>query len=145
MGRRRRVVGVNLNNRTFWGWCGHAFDPRETRGRPAKNTREGAGGGNLNNRTVLGRHRGVRGEGIKSQKCTSVPAYQQFSKIYTCARARVFYGNCWYAGTLVHPKHYSPKEKSITMHHAASYGFFFCIRNSHYLFPFALLWVWQSI
>ena len=28
----------NLNNRTFLGWCGHAFDPRETRGRPAKNT-----------------------------------------------------------------------------------------------------------
>ena len=65
MGREKKG---NLNNRTFLGWCGHAFDPRETRGRPAKNTREGAGGGNLNNRTVLGRHRGVRGEGIKSQK-----------------------------------------------------------------------------
>ena len=47
---------------------------------------------------VLGRHRGVRGEGIKSQKCASVPAYQQFSKIYTCARARVFMET---AGTLV--------------------------------------------
>ena len=54
------------------------------------------------NRTVLGRHRGVRGEGIKSQKCASVPAYQQFSKIYTCARACI-YGNCRHAGTLVHP------------------------------------------
>ena len=91
------VSGVNLNNRTFLGWCGHAFDPRETRGRPAKNTREGRRGANLNNRTVLGRHRGVRGEGIKSQKCASVPAYQQFSKIYTCARAGVFMET---AGTL---------------------------------------------
>ena len=75
-----------------------------TRGRPATDTRkthgevrEGAGGGNLNNRTVLGRHRGVRGEGIKSQKCASVPACQQFSKIYTCARAGVFMET---AGTL---------------------------------------------
>ena len=47
--------------------------------------------------TVLGRYRGVRGEGIKSDKCTSVPAYQQFSKIYTCARAGVFMET---AGTL---------------------------------------------
>ena len=43
-------------NSTFWGWCGHAFDPRETRERPAKNTREGAGGGNLNNRTIIKIH-----------------------------------------------------------------------------------------
>ena len=27
-------------NSTFWGWCGHAFDPRETRERPAKNPRK---------------------------------------------------------------------------------------------------------
>ena len=87
MGREKKG---NLNNRTFWGWCGHAFDPRETRGRPAKNTREGRRGTNLNNRTDLGRHRGVRGEGIKSQKCASVPACQQFSKIYMCVRARVY-------------------------------------------------------
>ena len=105
MGREKKG---NLNNRTFLGWCGHAFDPRETRGRPAKNTREGAGGGNLNNRTVLGRHRGVRGEGIKSQKCASVPACQQFSKIYMCVRACVFMETAdtlvrWYAGTPVHP------------------------------------------
>ena len=33
MGREKKG---NLNNRTFLGWCGHAFDPRETRGRPAK-------------------------------------------------------------------------------------------------------------
>ena len=33
MGREKKG---NLNNRTSWGWCGHAFDPRETRGRPAK-------------------------------------------------------------------------------------------------------------
>ena len=46
----------------------------------------------------MGRHRAVRGEGIKRQKCASVPAYQQFSKIYTCARARVFMET---AGTLV--------------------------------------------
>ena len=101
MGREKKG---NLNNRTFLGWCGHAFDPRETRDRPAKNTREGAGGGNLNNRTVLGRHRGVRGEGIKSQKCASVPAYQQFSKIYMCVRARVYLWKLlvrWYAGTPV--------------------------------------------
>ena len=39
----------------------------------------------------------MRGEGIKSQKCASVPACQQFSKIYTCARARVFMET---AGTL---------------------------------------------
>ena len=69
---------------------------------PVRSTREKHTGrserGNLNNRTVLGRHRGVRGEGIKSQKCASVPAYQQFSKIYTCARAGVFMET---AGTLV--------------------------------------------
>ena len=41
MGREKQG---NLNNRTFLGWCGHAFDPRETRGRPAKNTREGQNG-----------------------------------------------------------------------------------------------------
>ena len=46
----------------------------------------------------------MRGEGIKSQKCASVPAYQQFSKIYTCARAGVFMETAgtlvrWYAGT----------------------------------------------
>ena len=40
----------------------------------------------------------MRGEGIKSQKCASVPACQQFSKIYTCARAGVFMET---AGTLV--------------------------------------------
>ena len=93
------VSGVNLKNRTFLGWCGHAFDPRETR----ENTREGRRGANLNNRTVLGRHRGVRGEGIKSQKCASVPAYQQFPKIYMCVRARVYLWKLlvrWYAGTL---------------------------------------------
>ena len=33
MGREKKG---NLNNRTFLGWCGHAFDPRETRDRPAK-------------------------------------------------------------------------------------------------------------
>ena len=27
-------------NSTFWGWCGHAFDPRETRERPAKDPRK---------------------------------------------------------------------------------------------------------
>ena len=82
-------------------------DARETR----ENTREGAGGGNLNNRTVLGRHRGVRGEGIKSQKCASVPACQQFSKIYTCVRARVYLWKLlvrWYAGT---PQTLLPKRK----------------------------------
>ena len=69
-------------------------DPRETREKHTGRSERG----NLNNRTVLGRHRGVRGEGIKSEKCTSVPAYQQFSKIYTCARAGVFIEA---AGTLV--------------------------------------------
>ena len=106
MGREKKG---NLNNRTFLGWCGHAFDPRETRGRPAKihgKVREGAGGGNLNNRTVLGRHRGVRGEGIKSQKCASVPAYQRTSSFlkYIRVRARVYLWKLlvrWYAGTPV--------------------------------------------
>ena len=41
MGREKKG---NLNNRTFLGWCGHAFDPRETRDRPAKNTRGGQNG-----------------------------------------------------------------------------------------------------
>ena len=27
---------IPTQNSTFLGWCGHAFDPRETRGRPAK-------------------------------------------------------------------------------------------------------------
>ena len=31
-------------NSTFWWWCGHAFDPRETRDRHAKNTRGGQNG-----------------------------------------------------------------------------------------------------
>ena len=89
-----------------------------TRGRPATDTRkthgevrEGAGGGNLNNRTVWGRYRGVCGEGIKSEKCTSVPAYQQFSKIYTCARAGVFMET---AGTLArwHTPNITPQKKN---------------------------------
>ena len=78
-------------------------DPRETREKHTGGA-GGAGGGNLNNRTVLGRHRGVRGEGIKSQKCASVPACQQFSKIYMCVRARVYLWKLlvrWYAGTPV--------------------------------------------
>ena len=52
----RRVLQKrgNLNNRTFSRWCLPADDPRETRERPAKNIREGAGGDNLKNRTVLG-------------------------------------------------------------------------------------------
>ena len=72
--------------------------PRETREKHTGRSERG----NLNNRTVLGRHRGVRGEGIKSQKCASVPACQQFSKIYTCVRARVYLWKLlarWHAGT----------------------------------------------
>lgn len=45
-----------------------------------------------------------------------------FQNIYMCARAGEFIET---TVTLSHPKHYSPKEKSITMHHAASYGFYF--------------------
>ena len=103
--RKREILTIV----PFWG----GVDMPSTRGRPAgdpretrENTREGRRGANLNNRTVLGRHRGVRGEGIKSQKCASVPAYQQFSKIYTCVRARVYLWKLlvrWYAGTLAHP------------------------------------------
>ena len=85
-------------NSTFWGvvWTclRPAGDPRPTREKHTGRSERG----NLNNRTVLDRHRGVRGEGIKSQKCASVPACQQFSKIYTCARAGVFMET---AGTLV--------------------------------------------
>ena len=78
----------------MWTCLRPAGDPRPTREKHTGRSERG----NLNNRTVLGRHRGVRGEGIKSQKCASVPAYQQFSKIYTCVRARVFMET---AGTLV--------------------------------------------
>ena len=72
--------------------------PRETREKHTGRSERG----NLNNRTVLGRHRGVRGEGIKSQKCDSVTVCQQFSKIYTCVRARVYLWKLlarWHAGT----------------------------------------------
>ena len=41
MGREKKG---NLNNRTFLGEVWFADDPRETRGRPAKNTREGLNG-----------------------------------------------------------------------------------------------------
>ena len=41
MGREKKG---NLNNRTFLGEVWFADDPRETRGRPAKNTREGQNG-----------------------------------------------------------------------------------------------------
>ena len=37
-------------NNTFLGWCGHAFDPRETRDRPAgdpRKTPEGIEGGEI--------------------------------------------------------------------------------------------------
>ena len=49
----------NLNNCTFSGWVWVAFDPRETRGRPAKNTRESGNKGNLNNRIFWGWGEGV--------------------------------------------------------------------------------------
>ena len=57
---------------------------------------------------VLGRHRGVRGEGIKSQKCASVPAYQRTSSFlkYIRVRARVYLWKLpvrWYTGTLCLP------------------------------------------
>ena len=41
MGREKKG---NLNNRTFLGEVWFADDLRETRGRPAKNTREGQNG-----------------------------------------------------------------------------------------------------
>ena len=41
MGREKKG---NLNNRTFLGEVWFADDPRETRDRPAKNTREGQNG-----------------------------------------------------------------------------------------------------
>ncbi|MGN0235678.1 MAG: hypothetical protein ACI4BD_05130 [Paludibacteraceae bacterium] len=42
-----------LNKSTFFGRYFPADDPRQTRGRPAKNIRDGGEGGNLNNRTIL--------------------------------------------------------------------------------------------
>ena len=50
MGREKKG---NLNNRTFLGEVWFADDPRETRDRPAKNTRGDRGKGNLNNRCIL--------------------------------------------------------------------------------------------
>ena len=41
---------IPTQNSTFLGWCGHAFDPRETRGRPAidpRKTPEGIEGGEI--------------------------------------------------------------------------------------------------
>lgn len=55
----------NLNNCTFSGWVWVAFDPRETRERPAKKQGEVAEGKNLNNRTVLGVGKVVMGAEAK--------------------------------------------------------------------------------
>ena len=41
---------IPTQNNTFLGWCGHAFDPRETRDRPAgdpRKTPEGIEGGEI--------------------------------------------------------------------------------------------------
>ena len=79
--------GGNLNNCTFSGWGWVAFDPRGTRGRPAKNTREMA------TREILTivlfwQRRGV---------------YQCTSRFYKLTRARTYIvlENDWYTGTVV--------------------------------------------
>ena len=68
--------------------CGRpAGDPRKTRERPAKDPRKDVP---------------IREAG----KCTSVPAYQHFSKTYPCVRARVYLWKLpvrWYTGTLCLP------------------------------------------
>ena len=94
--------GVNLNNRTIIKISPSRTFPCVFRGSFAGLPRVEGMSTPPPKGTVLGRHRGVRGEGIKSQKCASVPACQQFSKIYTCVRARVYLWKLlarWHAGT----------------------------------------------
>ena len=91
--------GGNLNNCTFSGWVWVAFDPRETRGRPAKNTRQMA------TREILTivlfwQRRGV---------------YQCTSRFYKLTRARTYMvlENDWHTGTVVSEEWESDNRASV--------------------------------